>query len=367
MCESLYAGHRPEPERAIVVVTVGRDLHAEEMLPSVEETVPLAGRLHKPHGPMPTLPGLHHITALSGAAQDNLEFYVGVLGLRRVKTTVNFDDPKTHHLYYGDTVGRVGTIITFFPWPRARHGRAGAGMVTGVSFAVPRGALDAWASHLEEADVPTRRTERFDDPVLEFEDPSGLSLAIVATDDVENAGTWGGGPLSDEHAIRGFHAPTLPVFSDDRTSELLTDLFGWTEVGREEDRRRLQAPDASLAGTVDLAVRERHPSGRMGQGTVHHVAFRARDAEEQQEWQAALLERDIQVTDVKDRQYFQSVYFRDPTWTSGILFEIATDGPGFLTDESAEMLGETLQLPPWLSTQRDEIERALPTLTSPVS
>ena len=312
-----------------------------------------------------SIAGLHHVTALSGAAQDNLDFYTGVLGLRRVKTTVNFDDPKTHHLYYGDAVGRPGTITTFFPWPRARRGRAGAGMVTAVAFAVPAGTLDAWADRLAAADVPVRRDERFGTPVLAFEDPAGLALELVASGAADTPEAWGGGPVPAEHAIRGIHAPTLPVFPDDRTPELFTELFGWTPVGTDGDRRRLRAPDAELGGVVDLVVRDRHPSGRMGRGTVHHVAFRARDAEEQRAWREALRGRDLQVTEVKDRQYFRSIYFRDPTWTSGILFEIATDGPGFLVDESEDTLGETLRLPPSLEPRRDELERALPSLSPP--
>jgi glyoxalase family protein len=312
------------------------------------------------------LPGLHHVTALSGTAQENLDFYAGVLGLRRVKTTVNFDDPKTHHLYYGDAAGQPGTIITFFPWPRARQGRPGAGMVQSVAFAVPDGTIDDWAAPLSDAGIPARRTERFGTPVLQFDDPSGLSLELVAAD-TANDRVWTDGPVPASRAIRGIHAPTLPVFGDDRTPELFTDLFGWSRVAEHEDRVRLRAPDADRAGAVDLRVRDRHPSGRMGQGTVHHVAFRARDAEAQRAWQAALRDRDIQVTEVKDRQYFQSVYFRDPVWTSGILFEIATDGPGFLVDESEETLGATLRLPPWLQARRDDLETALPTLTSPLS
>jgi glyoxalase family protein len=313
------------------------------------------------------IPGLHHVTALSGTAQDNFDFYAGVLGMRRVKTTVNFDDPKTHHLYYGDTVGRPGTVLTFFPWPQARSGRNGAGMVTTVAFAVPSHTLDDWAARLDAADVTTTRRERFGEPVLQFEDPGGLSLELVATDRMDNAGAWSDGPVPADQAIRGFHAPTLPVFSDDRTPKLLRDVFGWTQVDEQEDRIRFRAPEAGLADRVDLLVRDRHPSGRMGTGTVHHVAFRARDADEQQRWRQALHDRGIQVTDVKDRQYFRSIYFRDPDWTSGILFEIATDGPGFLDDESEGELGESLRLPPWLESRRDEIENSLPTLTGPTS
>jgi glyoxalase family protein len=313
----------------------------------------------------PALSGLHHVTALSGAAQENLSFYTGVLGLRRVKTTVNFDDPKTHHLYYGDTVGQPGTIITFFPWPRTQQGRPGAGMVQSAAFAVPAGTLDDWETHLKAADITPQRTDRFGDPVLQFDDPSGLTLELVATDAMPNSDAWPPDGVPADQAIQSMHAPTLPVFADDRTPDLFTDVFGWTQVDAETDRRRLQAPDADRAALVDLQVRDRHPSGRMGQGTVHHVAFRAQSAEEQRHWQRTLREHDIQVTDVKDRLYFQSIYFRDPTWTSGILFEIATDGPGFVTDEPKDTLGTHLQLPDWLETRRAELERALPTLTPP--
>jgi len=313
------------------------------------------------------LSGIHHVTALSGAAPENLAFYVGTLGLRRVKTTVNFDDPKTHHLYYGDTVGRPGTIITFFPWSQARSGRPGAGMVHTVAFSVPTGTLDAWTHRLDADNVSVTHTERFGEPVLQFEDPSGLSLALVASDEIDNPGAWRDGPVPAPEAIRGIHAATLPVFADDRTPDLFTDVFGWTRYDHEEDCVRFEAPDASTGGVVDLQIQERHPSGRMGQGTVHHIAFRAPDAGTQREWQDVLRDRGLTVTDVKDRQYFQSIYFRDPDWTSGILFEIATDGPGFLTDESEEALGRTLQLPPWLEGRREELERTLPSLSAPTS
>jgi len=315
--------------------------------------------------PAPSIAGLHHVTALSGAAQDTLDFYAGVLGLRRVKTTVNFDDPTTYHLYYGDRRGQPGTITTFFPWPQARSGRAGAGMVTSMAFSVPPGTLDAWTDRLAAADVPTRRKERLGDPILTFEDPAGLSLALTATDAPPGDAIWTEGPVPADHAIRALHAPTLPVFPDDRTPELLTDVFGWTAAGTAGDRRRFRAPDAERGALVDLTVRDRHPSGRMGRGTMHHIAFRVRNTEEQRAWRTALRDRGIQVTEVKDRQYFQSIYFRDPTWTSGILFEIATDGPGFLVDESETTLGDTLQLPPRLRDRRGDLESALPSLTLP--
>jgi glyoxalase family protein len=310
-------------------------------------------------------PGLHHITALSGDAQDNLDFYVGVLGLRRVKTTVNFDDPTTHHLYYGDTTGRPGTILTFFPWPRAAQGRPGAGMARAVAFAVPVGSLDDWAARLNEHGVDHDPGGRFGTDCLQFADPSGLPLELVATETTNDATPWTEGPVSAAQAIRSLHAPTLPVFAEDRTVELFADVFGWSRVGTDGDRVRFQAPEPGRGAAVDLLVQDRHPSGRMGRGMVHHVAFRTPDAAAQQAWQAALRDRGLQVTDVKDRQYFRSIYVRDPDWTSGLLFEIATDGPGFLVDEAAADLGRSLTLPPHLESRRDELTTALPTLSAP--
>jgi glyoxalase family protein len=315
--------------------------------------------------PDASLSGIHHITALSGDAQENLDFYVSVLGLRRVKTTVNFDDPTTHHLYYGDATGRPGTILTFFPWPRAASGRRGAGMVNAVAFAVPSGALSEWEHHLDAHGIEFETEDRFGNALLQFSDPNGLPLEVVAVDDFDDAMPWTDGPLPTARAIRGFHAPTLPVFTDDRTVELFTDVFDWSRAGTEGDRLRLRAPGTSVGTAVDLLVRDRHPSGRMGPGMVHHIAFRAPDAEVQKTWQSTLREKGIQVTDVKDRQYFQSIYFRDSDWTSGLLFEIATDGPGFLTDEDEEALGDALTLPPHLESRREELEKILPTLTPP--
>lgn len=315
--------------------------------------------------PDASLPGLHHITALSGDAQENLAFYVGVLGLRRVKTTVNFDDPTTHHLYYGDATGRPGTILTFFPWPRAASGRPGAGMVNAVALAVPEGSLSTWAHRLDEYGIEVDEDERFGDSLIQFSDPSGLPLELVATDDLDAATPWTNGAVPNARAIRGFHAPALPVFAEDRTVELFTDVFDWSRANSEGDRLRLRAPGTGVGTAVDLLVRNRHPSGRMGPGMVHHIAFRVPDAETQQTWQATLREKGIQVTDVKDRQYFRSIYFRDPDWTSGLLFEIATDDPGFLVDESEEALGDALTLPPHLESRRQELAEVLPTLTPP--
>jgi len=310
------------------------------------------------------VPGLHHVTALSGAGQDTVDFYVGVLGLRLVKETVNFDDPMNHHLYYGDTVGRPGTLLTVFPWPQVRPGRPGAGMVEALSFAVPEGSLGKWTDRLEAADVSVETGTRFDEEVLRFEDPAGLPLELIGAP-LDDETAWTEGAVPAEAVVQGLHAATLPVFSGDRTRSLFTDLFDWTQIGEEANRVRLRGPGDGPGTCVDLLVRDRHPSGRMGRGMVHHVAFRTPDAERQRLLQAQLRERGIQVSDVTDRRYFGSIYFRDPDWTSGLLFEIATDGPGFLTDEPESALGQALQLPPSLEDRRDEIQAALPALSAP--
>ncbi len=315
--------------------------------------------------PDASLPGVHHITALSGDAQENLDFYAGVLGLRRVKTTVNFDDPTTHHLYYGDASGHPGTTLTFFPWPQATSGRGGAGMVRTVTFAVPEDALSGWRDHLDAHGIEPELKTRFGEPRLHFSGPSGLPLALVATDAAGDAAPWTNGPVPTGLAIRGLHAPVLPVFADDRTPELFTDVFGWTRAGTDGDLVRLQGPGPGAGTAVDLLVRDRHPSGRMGRGTVHHIAFRAPDDAAQRAWQPRLREHGLQVTDVKDRHYFRSVYFRDPDRTSGLLFEIATDGPGFYVDEDEAELGQSLVLPEHLEPRRADLESALPTLTAP--
>jgi glyoxalase family protein len=312
-----------------------------------------------------SVPGLHHVTAISGAPQETVDFYTQVLGLRLVKTTVNFDDPGTYHLYFGDARGRPGTILTFFPWTQAASGRPGAGQATGVAFAAPRSALDAWRERLHDRDLEAEPTERFGDPVLRFTDPDGLPLEIVFDPDAGAVDGWAGGPWPADEALRGVHGATLPAVDLPHTAELLEEVFGWERAGETAERVRLRAPGSALGRALDLERRPSHSAGRTGRGTVHHLAFRARGADEQARLQTALRDRGLRVTDVKDRQYFQSVYFRDPKSTSGVLFEIATDGPGFLTDEDEDALGSTLRLPPWLEDRRDDIAAALPALDRP--
>jgi glyoxalase family protein len=304
----------------------------------------------------PPLSGFHHVTGIAGPAQPNVDFYTGVLGLRLVKRTVNFDDPGTYHLYYGDALGRPGTILTFFPWERAVPGRVGAGMPSAVALSAPAGSVDAWmgrfADRALDFDAPR---ERFGDPVLPFMDPDGLTLELVAHDGAEADGPLG------EHGIGGVHSVTLALRNPPTSAWVLTEVFGWEEVGEEDGRLRFGPPGAT-EGFIDLVPTD--ATGRAAAGTVHHVAFRVRDDAEQEVWRERLREAGLIATEVKDRQYFRSIYFREP---GGVLFEIATDGPGFTADEDTDALGTALQLPPWLERRRPAIEARLPALTFPSS
>src|SRR6056297_82905 len=303
--------------------------------------------------------GFHHVTGIAGPAQRNVDFYTGILGLRLVKRTVNFDDPGTYHLYYGDALGRPGTVLTFFPWERAVPGRVGAGMTAATAFSVPTGAIDAWMGHFADRALDFGApVERFGEVVLPFPDPDGLALELVARD--ATVAPISDGPLG-EYGIRGFHSVTLAVADPALTARVLTDVFGWEERGEEDGRLRFGPPGDDPATAVDLVRSD--ATGRGAAGTIHHVAFRVRE-EQQRAWQEALLEAGLIPTEVKDRRYFRSVYFREP---GGVLFELATDDPGFTADEAPEALGTALKLPPWLEQRRPSIEARLPDLTFPTS
>jgi glyoxalase family protein len=303
----------------------------------------------------PTIPGIHHVTAIAGAPQENLDFYTSTLGLRFVKRTVNFDDPTTYHFYYGDSLGHPGTILTFFPWPGAQAGSGGAGMAVATAFSVPERSLEPWMERLAAAGVPFDSPEdRFGAPVLRLRDPHGTQVELVP-DAVP----------ADELAPVGFHGVTLAVTQSEDTVRLLTEVFGY-EVGGEAaegggSRVRLRAPGAAPGSVVDLLTSRAHPRGLMGAGAVHHVAFRAKDAAAQLAWREAILDWGLPVTPVQDRQYFTSIYFREP---GGVLFEIATDPPGFTLDEKPEELGTGLRLPPWLEPRREWIAERLPKIRS---
>lgn len=305
--------------------------------------------------------GLHHVTAISGGAQANVDFYVGLLGLRFVKRTVNFDDPGTYHLYYGDGAGSPGSVMTFFPWANAPKGTQGSGQLTVAAFSVPRGSLDYWRERLAERGVEYGEVEeRFGDEVLPFEDEGGMRLELIANDDTREG--WDGGGVPADRATRGFHSVTLSVRNPARTAEVLTRLLGFREVVAGEGRTRYEAGPGGAGRSVDLVDGSGGPEGRMGVGTVHHVAFRVPDDEIHEEVRGRIAALGFDVTPVLDRNYFHSIYFREP---GGILFEVATDNPGFDADEPVDELGESLKLPAWLEPRRERIEEVLDPLTIP--
>lgn len=304
--------------------------------------------------------GIHHVTAIAGDPVANLSFYTRTLGMRLVKKTVNFDDPSTYHLYYGDEGGGPGTILTFFPWAHAAPGRSGAGLTQTTSFRVPARSIDAWKRRFVALNVRHEApTERFGETVLPFSDPHGMSLALVGVTGAEAEPAWSTGDIPTEHAVRGFHGVTLLLEEASPTAAILSDVLGFSDVGREGAYVRLKA-QAARGGIVDIHEAAAVPHGRMGRGSVHHIAFRARDDAEQTEMARKLAENHGQhSTEQMDRNYFRSIYFREP---GGILFEIATDAPGFAVDEPLAELGRGLKLPKFLEPRRAELEAVLPVL-----
>jgi glyoxalase family protein len=303
--------------------------------------------------------GIHHVTAIARDPQENVGFYTDALGLRLVKKTVNFDDPGTYHLYYGDEQGRPGTIITFFPWPMARRGSHGAGQATVTSFSVPQGSLGYWTERLDRHGIAFEPRQRFDEEVLTLLDPDGLKLELVAHAGADERAPWEGGPVPAGHAVRGFEGVTLTEWNPAVTAELLTGTLGFRSIGEEGNRFRFESGAGGPGTRVDLVASPDAPRGHVAAGTVHHVAFRVADDPSQEEWRRKLLERGLHVSPVMDRQYFHSIYFREP---GGVLFEIATDPPGFTWDETVAELGSGLRLPPWLEKERATIESILPPL-----
>jgi len=312
--------------------------------------------------------GIHHVTAIATDPQRNVDFYTGVLGLRLVKRSVNMDDPGTHHLYYGDETGSPGTILTFFPWPLARRGSRGAGQATVTAFAVPEGSLGWWRERLEAHGVPhDDPARRFGEEALAFLDPDGLKLELVADAGAAGRVPWAGGPVPERHAVRGFHSVTLTLADGEATATLLTTGMGLRAAGeqsrQEGERLRFAAGDPGDPGTlVDVVVAPGRGRGSVAAGTVHHVAWRVPGDREQLALRESLIGRGLEPTPVVERHYFRSVYFREP---GGVLFEIATDPPGFTVDEPVAGLGSALRLPPWLEPQRARIEAALPPLEAP--
>jgi glyoxalase family protein len=302
--------------------------------------------------------GLHHITAISSDVRRNLQFYTQILGLRFVKKSVNQDDPGTYHLYYGDYAGSPGTILTFFPWAGLHRGRPGSGQAYATAYSVPAGALAFWQKRFAEFKVETLPVEkRFDDEVLVFFDHDGLRLELVATNEPDSRPPAPSKDVPAGFAIRGFHSSTLGLTDARPTAAVLTESMGYRQTNVAGPRTRYAVGQGGPGAYVDLLTDPALPRGLNGAGTIHHVAFRAADDAEQQANRAVLVKRGLQVSPVIDRAYFKSIYYREP---GGVLFEIATDQPGFAIDEPVETLGTRLSLPPHLEPQRAEIEAALP-------
>jgi glyoxalase family protein len=304
--------------------------------------------------------GLHHITAMASDPRQNLDFYTRVLGLRFVKKSVNQDDPGTYHLYYGDYAASPGTILTFFPWAGLRRGRPGTGQAYATAFSVPAGSLAFWQERFTKLGVKHQPVEsRFNDQVLPFADPDGLLLELVATVEMDSRPSAPAKDVPAGFALRGFHSSTLALTDATATAAVLTDTMSYRLSGQSGHRARYTAAQGGPGTYVDLLTDPALPRGLNGAGTIHHVAFRVADAEQENSAREILLQSGLHVSPVIDRAYFKSIYYREP---AGVLFEIATDGPGFAIDEPLEKLGTILGLPPHLEPHRAEIEAALPKL-----
>lgn len=309
--------------------------------------------------------GIHHVTAIASDPQRNLDFYAGVLGMRLVKRTVNFDDPTTYHFYFGDAAGTPGTILTFFPWPDARRGRQGAGQVAVTAFAILPSSVGFWIERFIKYHVEfSQPVSRFDDErVIAFKDADGFMGELVAHSSAESRAGWSGAAVPVDHSIRGIYSVTLWQESCDLSGKLLTETLGFEPVREQASIFRYAASGQTLGSIVDLRCVPGLWPGVMGAGTIHHVAFRAPDDLAQARARAELVELGYNVTPQIDRDYFHSVYFREP---GGVLFEIATDPPGFTIDEPEESLGRALKLPQWLESRRFEIEALLPNIRLPL-
>ena len=306
---------------------------------------------------------IHHVTAIAREPQRNLDFYAGTLGMRLVKLTVNYDDPGTYHFYYGDEQGRPGSLLTFFPWTGGRPGRQGTGQINGVALAIPPASLGYWVERLLSRGVryegPVRR---FGEQVLAFADPDGLLMELTATPRVAGVEGWRDGPVPEQHAVRGVHGVTIWEDGDAGSAGFLADTMRFRLVGEEENRLRLESGSDGLGTVVELRRAPGFWRGTDGAGTVHHVAFRAADDAAQAARHEEIRRLGVGVTDVRDRTYFRSIYFREP---GGVLYEIATDGPGFTVDESLAELGTSLKVPARFEAMRERLEVALPPLRLP--
>jgi len=308
---------------------------------------------------MESIKGLHHVTAITRNAQQNVDFYRNVLGQRLVKRTVNFDAPDTYHLYFADEIGTPGSVITFFAWGNVPRGVRGNGETGATAYNVPEGSLGFWQDFLKKKGVTLQPIEkRFEVDVLPFDDPDGMRLELVASTMAPAVEFWEGGPIPQVHALAGFHSVTLWLDDVTPTADVLNRM-GYTSAGQEGNRHRFVGGPGALGSVVDILHRPGEREAAFGAGSVHHIAFRVPGDEQQLEQRTALIHAGLGVTPVLDRSYFHSIYFREP---GGVLFEIATNTPGFAIDEPEAALGETLKLPEWLQPEHDAIEASLPSL-----
>jgi len=304
--------------------------------------------------------GLHHITAIAGNAQENLNFYTQVLGLRLVKKTVNFDDPGTYHFYYGNEEGAPGTILTFFPWQGIPKGRTGAGMATEIAYSVPEKSLEFWKERLNRYQVETGEiVERFGEQYLPFTDPDGLNLSLIVPKAADSRKGYTTPAIVQDVATKGFYNTTLTLNRLEPTAKILTDIFGYQQTGQEGNRYRFVTNAVNEANIIDILLDESAKPGYNAGGTNHHIAFRVKDDQVQMNFREKILSAGHQITPKIDRDYFYSLYFREP---GGVLFEIATDNPGFTVDEPLAELGTALKLPKQYEPSRNEIEKILPVL-----
>lgn len=304
--------------------------------------------------------GLHHITAIAGEAKRNYNFYTNVLGLRLVKKTVNFDDPYTYHFYFGDKVGTPGSILTFFPWEGMQSGRRGTRQVTEIGYSVPHNSLDFWLERFEKHNVIYNKvSEKFGEQYLTFLDPDGLKFELITSKNEDTRLPWETDSVTAEHALKGFHNVTITTNKMDGTAEVLTDIFGYKLQESHVNRHRFVTDAVSTANIVDLVEAPGESVGHVAAGSVHHVAFRVKDEQTLMAFRDKVLAAGLQITEKIDRNYFYSLYFREP---GGVLFEIATDNPGFSIDESVEELGSGLKLPAQYESHRADISKRLAVL-----
>lgn len=304
--------------------------------------------------------GLHHITAIADNAKRNLDFYTQVLGVRMVKKTVNFDDPGTYHFYFGNETGTPGTILTFFPWEGIGKGTNGSGMATHIGYSVPKGSLEFWKNRLKSFNVNVEEGENFGEKMISFKDPDGLQLQFIEPAGDDNRKVWTTDDIKDENALKGFHNVTLTLKRAEPTIKVLTDLLGYDLQKQEGERYRFATDAIDTANLIDIIENDKTPTGRNAAGTNHHIAFRVKDDNILMEYREKALSAGLSITPKINRDYFYSLYFREP---GGVLFEIATDNPGFTVDEPLEELGLNLKLPAQYEGMRSKIEGVLPKLS----